>query len=122
MHRRFPLLAFAVVLASCSDNGMVGQVVQESPRADGATMATLTRQGNVYRLYLTGRTPPMAPWEVVRTEQQTVPHIVWTGADSVRLEPAGCGGTVYTPHSGKPYPHPDAEHGVRIGFTNAGCD
>lgn len=116
-------LAFAaalVLLASCSGNGMVGTVIAEIPSPDGTAVATLTRDGDTYRIYLSGKTPELAPWEMVRTVQPRDPHLSWKTDTLAMLD--GCGGTFDYPHSSSTrYPHPDADHGILVGISNTGC-
>lgn len=115
-------IAAAVLLSACAGNGMTGDIVSQQPSPDGKVIATLTRQGDTYRLYLSGKNPPMAPWEMLNTEQfNSQPRLAWWPSGSAALEHA-CGHSINFPHgTGTRYPIPDAEHGVGVGFSNQDC-
>ncbi len=117
-----PACLAVLLLAACSREGMVGRVVEEKPSPDGAVVATLTQDDDTYRLYLSGKKPAMAPWEMLETRQHnSQPRLAWWPSGSAALEHA-CGGSMQFPHStGTRYPIPDAEHGVGVGFSNKDC-
>jgi len=121
----FLLFALALLLTACAGvpkgDRRVGEVVTQKLNPTGTVLAILTRQGGIYRLYLEGRKPRMAPWEMVRTTQlKSAPRLVWWPSGTAALENA-CGGTFDMPHAQERYPVPNAEQGPGIGISNKEC-
>jgi hypothetical protein len=127
MARHLLVLPVMLLLASCASGRIAGKeiVVEETITKQlnpaGTVLAILTRQGDVYRLYLEGRKPKLPPWEMVRTTQHnSAPRLAWWPSGSAALENA-CGGTFEMPHAQEHYPVPDAEHGPGVGISNREC-
>ncbi len=119
MTKRALFLAAALLLAACSGNGMTGEVVAQSPSPDGSVTATLTRDDDVYRVYLS--TKSQEPWEMLRTTLHDAPTLAWKTGSLVMLQHA-CGSRIEYPHgTGNGFPHAGAASGVQAGFSNIGC-
>lgn len=109
-----------VLLAACSRPGMVGQVLTESPSPDGTVLATVTRDDNTYRLYLSLKAGTDDPVEMLRIEQMSNPKLVWESDTLVSLEQA-CGRKIEYPRgTGNGYKHPDGPD-IQVGFSNVDC-
>jgi hypothetical protein len=118
---RWVVLCFcAGLLAACSPRGMIGQVLTESPSPDGTVLATLTREGDTYRLYLSLKSGADDPVEMLRTEQRSNPELVWKSDTLVSLHHA-CGRLIEYPRgTGNGYSHPGGLD-IEAGFSNVDC-